>query len=165
MDKQQIGIIGKHILIANLLAAGLEVAEPIRDHGVDLIVYRDGIDGSEFVACQIQLKTSSERIFELYRKYERFNDLRIVYVWNAKNPADAEFYCLTYLEAIGVLKEMKGAQFSILMKKGHWVTTNPSKDLKKMLKDFQVQKPKDWPSRFGMEKSRVTASKSEATLR
>ena len=95
MDKQQIGIIGKHILIDSLLAAGLEVAEPIRDHGVDLIVFRDGKEDSEnsvkFYACPIQLKTSSKQTFELYRKYGRFDELRIVYVWNAESNWNEEY--------------------------------------------------------------------------
>ena len=91
MDKQQIGIIGKHILIADLFAANLEVAEPIRDHGIDLIVHNDGMDGGEFIACPIQLKTSTDEAFELYTKYERFPGLRIVYVWNARNPREASF--------------------------------------------------------------------------
>jgi hypothetical protein len=168
MDSQLIGIIGKHILIANLIAADLEVAEPIRDHGVDLIVYRDGKKecekGSRFEACPIQLKTSTDEAFEVYRKYECFPQLRIVYVWNVRNPKDAEFYCLTYLEAISVLKAMKGAQFSILEEKGHWVTTKPSKALKKILKkDFQVKVPKDWPNKFGMTKSSMTVSETEAS--
>jgi hypothetical protein len=44
VDKLQIGLIGKHILIANLIAANLEVAEPLRDRGIDLITFRDGIE-------------------------------------------------------------------------------------------------------------------------
>ena len=157
MDTQQIEIIGKHILIANLLAANLEVAEPIRDHGIDLIVFRDGLDGDKFIACPIQLKTATDEAFELYSKYERFPDLRIVYVWNVRNPKDAEFYCLTYPEAISVLKSMNHKGYSILKDKKHWVTTKPSKTLKGILKkDFQVQKPKDWPDRFGMTKSEAT---------
>src|ERR1700721_2786529 len=40
-DSQLVEIAGKHLLIARLVAAGYEVAEPIRDKGIDLIVYRD----------------------------------------------------------------------------------------------------------------------------
>lgn len=150
MDKQQTGIIGKHILIADLFAANLEVAEPFRDHGIDLIVYRDGMDGGEFIACPIQLKTATDEAFELYSKYERFPDLRIVYVWNVRKPRDAVFYCLTYPEAVSVLKSMKHAEYSILKEKGHWVTTKPSGSLKNILKEFQVNVPKDWPDRLGL---------------
>ena len=107
MDTQQIEIIGKHILIANLIAANLEVAVPIRDHGIDLIVFRDGMKGGTFVACPIQLKTATDEAFELYSKYERFPGLRIVYVWNAKVPAEAQVFALNYQEAQEVLVEME----------------------------------------------------------
>jgi hypothetical protein len=161
MDKQQIGLIGKHILIADLIAADLEVAEPLRDRGIDLIAFRDGIDGGEFEACPIQLKTASSATFSVDKKYEHFSDLRIVYVWKAKNPVDAEFYCLTYPESIRVLKAMNGAQFSSVENTGHWVSTNPSGTLKKKLKDFQVKEPKDWPSRLGMTEPSAASPKSK----
>jgi hypothetical protein len=159
MDTQQIGIIGKHVLIANLLAANLEVAEPIRDHGIDLIVFRDDKKDGGFLACPVQLKAATDEAFELYSKYERFPGLKIVYVWNLRDPKDARFYCLTYLEAVNVLKKMQGAQFSILEEKEHLVTTKPSKALKDMLKEFQVNAPKEWPCRFGMTESNPVSPK------
>ena len=76
MDTQQIGIIGKHILIANLIAADLEVAEPIRDRGIDLIAFLDRAKGGRFLACPIQLKTATNRVFGLDSKYENFSGLR-----------------------------------------------------------------------------------------
>jgi hypothetical protein len=165
MDTQQIEIIGKHILIANLLAANLEVAEPIRDRGIDLIVFRDGSDDGKFIACPIQLKTATDEAFELYSKYERFPDLRIVYVWNVRNPKDAEFYCLTYAEAISLLKSLKHKQFSFLEKNKYWYTGKPSKELRKMLKEYQVSMPEGWPHRFGMAKSSANVSETDVTLR
>src|SRR5580700_10841729 len=52
-DSQLVEIAGKHLLISRLVAAGLEVAEPLRDKGIDLIVYR-GDNG--FTAWPIQMK-------------------------------------------------------------------------------------------------------------
>ena len=161
MDKQQIGLIGKYILIANLIAANLEVAEPLRDRGIDLIAFRDGFDGGEFDACPIQLKTATNEAFELDRKYERFPDLRNVYVWNVSNPNNAEFYCLTYAEAIGVLKSLKHEKFSYLKEHGYWYTGKPSEELKKMLKEFQVTVPDDWSNRLGMKESSAASKKSK----
>jgi hypothetical protein len=161
MDKQQIGIIGKHILIANLLAAGLEVAEPIRDHGIDLIVFRDGNEGSEkrvkFVARPIQLKTSSKKTFELYRKYGRFDELRIVYVWNAKNIWDEEhlskpiIFCLKYKEAEDILKAGGHSEKDDWKNKGHWFTNSPSGPMEERLKDYQIRTPHDWPKKLGLD--------------
>jgi len=159
MDTQQIGIIGKHILIANLTAADLEVAEPIRDHGIDLIVFRDGKKdskkGGKFAACPIQLKTSTEKAFELYRKYDRFGELRIVYVWNAKNvwnteKPSAQIYCLTYKQAEDLLKAGGHAEKASWKKGNHWVTTRPSEELKKRLEEYRVKSPKEWPDRLGL---------------
>ena len=38
-DSQLVEIAGKHLLISRLVAAGFEVAEPLRDKGIDLIIY------------------------------------------------------------------------------------------------------------------------------
>src|ERR1039458_3452051 len=135
MDTQQIGIIGKHILIANLIAADLEVAEPIRDRGIDLIAFLDRAKGGKFLACPIQLKTATNRVFGLDSKYENFSGLRIVFVWNAGNPANAEIFALSYKEARTVLSKMKYSRTNS-WKNGRYTTTRPSKKLKDLLDDF-----------------------------
>jgi hypothetical protein len=151
MDTQQIGIIGKHILIANLIAADLEVAEPIRDHGIDLIAFRDRVESGEFLACPIQLKTATDEVFGLDSKYENFSGLRIVFVWNARNPVNAEIFVLSYEEASIVLSEMKYDKTKS-WEDGKYTTTRPSEKLKKILKEkFQVTDPKEWPRRLGMK--------------
>src|ERR1035441_6543965 len=49
-DSQLTEIAGKHLLISRLMAAGFEVAQPLRDKGIDLVAYRDGEKGKEFAA-------------------------------------------------------------------------------------------------------------------
>ena len=44
-DSQLTEIAGKHLLISRLVAAGFEVAQPLRDKGIDLVAYQDGEDG------------------------------------------------------------------------------------------------------------------------
>ena len=107
LDSQQVEIVGKHILIANLLAAGIEVAEPMRDRGIDLIAFIDGKSGGRFEACPIQVKAATDQSFGLDKKYEKSHNLRIVFIWNATIPKDSELYSLTYEEAESVLHEMK----------------------------------------------------------
>lgn len=150
MDTQQIGIIGKHILIAHLIAADLEVAEPIRDRGIDLIAFRDRVSTGDFSACPIQLKTATDEVFGLDSKYENFSGLRIVFVWNARNPDKAEIFALSYQEASKVLTEMKYDQTES-WKNGKYTTTRPSEKLKKLLGDYRVTDPSEWPSRLGMK--------------
>jgi hypothetical protein len=71
MDTQQVELIGRHYLMAELLRAGLEVAVPIRDRGIDLIAYAD-IDAriTRFVSCPIQMKATMGRSFSVASKYE-----------------------------------------------------------------------------------------------
>jgi hypothetical protein len=164
MDTQQIGIIGKHILIADLLLAGLEVAEPIRDHGIDRIVFRDSNVDSEdpvkFSARPIQLKTSSKKTFELYRKYDRFDELRIVYVWNAESIWVEGFlsrpviYCLKYKDAEEILKAGKHTETKSWNPGRHWFTNNPSPEMVKRLEKFQVKSPKDWLKSLGLDRTK-----------
>lgn len=56
-DSQQVEMFGRNVLVAQLVADGLEVAVPQRDRGVDLVVYADR--GDEFVARPIQIRRSS----------------------------------------------------------------------------------------------------------
>ena len=72
-DTQLTELAGRHLLISQLTEDGLEVALPIRDHGVDLIAYID-IDDQEssFSACAIQLKVTNGGRFELDQKYRKF---------------------------------------------------------------------------------------------
>lgn len=58
-DSQLTELSGRHFLIAQLVAGGLEVAVPVRDRGIDLIAYLDlSAETQQFVACPIQMKAS-----------------------------------------------------------------------------------------------------------
>ena len=150
LDSQQVEIVGRHIVIANLIAAGIEVAQPIRDRGIDLIAYGDGKGGGEFQACPIQIKASTNEGFNLDKKYERFHNLRIVYVWKARVPADSEIYALTYAQAQAVIQ---GMGYDITQswdrENGRYAVTKPSLKLKKILQGHQIKTPNDWFDKLG----------------
>jgi hypothetical protein len=77
-DTRIIEIRGRHRLIDEILQPGLEVALPIRDRGIDLIVYADLSEHVEtFTARPIQMKAASDQGFGLYQKYSCFPDLII----------------------------------------------------------------------------------------
>lgn len=60
MDTQTLEIIGRNRLVNELLQAGLEIATPLRDRGIDLIAYLDiHKDATSFVASPIQMKAAS----------------------------------------------------------------------------------------------------------
>ena len=95
---------GRHYLISQLLAGGVEVALPVRDKGIDLIAYLDRTDqGQGFLACPLQLKANQLARFGLRRKYHQFQNLLMVYAWNVSGPTP-KLYALTYAEAEALLK-------------------------------------------------------------
>ena len=109
-DTQITELAGRHYLISQLLAGGVEVATPLRDRGIDLIAYLDRSgDTPEFLACPIQLKANEEARFGVHRKYERIPNLLMVYAWNVSSPAP-ELYALTYPEAVALLDHRKHTQ-------------------------------------------------------
>ena len=103
-DAQQVEFIGTKLLEAELVRERFEVAHPIRDRGIDLLVYRDD-RGKPFVALPIQVKASSSERFDLDRKYERTTNLVLAFVWNIprSNNSRPRYFLLTYAEALSLL--------------------------------------------------------------
>lgn len=147
LDPQHIGIIGKHIVIANLFAAGLEVAEPIRDRGVDLIAFHDGKNGERFDAWPIQVKSSRGKSFLLDKKYEKLPRLIIVYVWNADCHDKNEIFALTYPEALKVLEEQGYANKKSWTQGRKWVVTNVGVKLEMLLEPHRMT-PERWAKKL-----------------
>ncbi len=106
VDTQLVELSGRYLLISQLTAGGVEVAEPIRDRGIDLVAYLDRIaDTPQFLACPIQLKANRGARFSLDRKYESVPNLLMVYVWGVHDPSSAVVHALTYKGAFKLLKE------------------------------------------------------------
>jgi hypothetical protein len=137
-DGQLIEIAGKHVLISRLVAAGFEVAEPLRDKGIDLVVYRDGEGGKDFGAFPIQLKASSHESFSLDKKYERFPRLLIAYVWNVQAPERSDVYALTFSDAMQVLEKKGYAKTDSWTKKGYYFVRSAGPELKKILEPYKM---------------------------
>lgn len=143
-DTQIIEIRGRHRLIDEILQPGLEVALPIRDRGIDLIVYADLFEHVlTFAARPIQMKASSEQSFGLYRKYSRFPGLIIAYVWHLADPARAVTYALTYSEALQVAEAMAWTATSSWIEGGGYSTQAPSAKLIALLERHRMT-PKAW---------------------
>ena len=78
MDTQTIELIGRHRLMSELMHAGLEVALPMRDRGIDLIAYVDlSSKVRSFLATPIQMKAASTRSFSIDKKYEKISNVDI----------------------------------------------------------------------------------------
>lgn len=142
-DKQVVELLGRNRLVDELLRAGLEVAFPARDRGIDLIVYADKGQGVQtFVAKPIQMKAASIRSFGIDRKYAAFPNLIIAYVWYVGD-ADKTVTCaLTYPDAVSVAEQM-GYTKSPSWAKGRYDRTDVGGRLLKMLEGHQMT-PAKW---------------------
>jgi hypothetical protein len=144
LDTQQIEALGRSRLKSALIEAGLEVATPERDKGVDLIAYRWEPDSGEFVAVPIQMKAARDFIFGVDRKYERIPHLVIAYAMHVRAD-DHAIYALTYKEAESVARKL-GWTNTRSWADGYYVQTRPSAALRAALEPYLVT-PDAW-SRF-----------------
>ena len=143
MDTQTVEILGRNRLVDELLLAGLEVALPQRDRGIDLIAYADlAAVTSKFVAVPIQMKAASSRAFSINAKYEKISNLVIAYVWGLQAPEHAKSFALTYTEAVDIAKAMKWTA-TPSWAKGSYSTSAPSKKLCELLAPFEMS-PEAW---------------------
>ena len=143
MDTQIVELLGQHHLVDQMLRAGVEIAVPVRDHGVDLIAY---VDRDEFRATPIQVKVSSKRGFAIDRKYENVPDLLLVYVWNVESEEDVEMYALGFGEAHTIAVHLEWTATESWAN-GKYVTSRPSKKLIEMLQEHRVS-PGQWKARL-----------------
>jgi hypothetical protein len=136
MDAQLVEIIGRNRLINELLTAGLEVALPMRDRGIDLIAYADvGERLTRFAAIPIQMKAASGRSFSIFQKYAKFPNLLIAFVWGLGGEVAAETYALTHDEAVAVGNTMGWTKTPSWARAGY-STTQPGKRVRELLKPY-----------------------------
>ena len=139
MDTQTIEILGRNRLVDELLVAGLEVAMPLRDRGIDLIAYVDLVAAaSKFAAVPIQMKAASKRAFSIDRKYDKISNLVIVYVWGLRLLGHAESFALTYPEALDIAKALKWTKTLSWREKGKYSTSHPSQELCELLAPYKM---------------------------
>jgi hypothetical protein len=94
LDMQQVEIIGRHWFIGEVVRAGLEAADPVRDNGIDLLVSPPDYSWTQ----PIQVKTHRDRVINVYPDYVRgkFPQIPLLIVYTllgdsqAPMPAEAE---------------------------------------------------------------------------
>ncbi len=147
-DPQLTEVLGRHQLIDELVRAGLEAAEPIRDRGIDLLAYADkDMENGRFSARPIQMKAASQQSFGLDRKYAAFPNLLLAYVWNLDTPDQVVTYAMTYPEAFHILEEMGYANSSSWIDKGAYVNTRPGPRLRELMAPYRMT-PSSWWQRI-----------------
>lgn len=126
MDTQQIEIVGKNLLVSACVSDGLEVAEPLRDKGIDLVVF-DDVDG--FRAYPVQLKAGAGKHFNVNKKYTKFTNMLMAYTWKSANPMEAELYVMRYKDAVSIAEQMGLTNTTSWLEGGYYTSTRPSQAL------------------------------------
>jgi hypothetical protein len=149
VDSQRIELLGRNLLVSELIRAGLEVALPLRDRGVDLVVYADQASKVHaFAAVPIQMKAASKRSFGIDQKYARIANLLLVHVWNIEVPSEVAIFALRYPEAVAIA-ERKGWTATESWRRGGYSISNPGKELREMLEPYRMTTQKWWPTVVG----------------
>ena len=144
MDAGTVELLGRNRLTGELLRAGLEVAFPIRDRGIDLIAYADlETRVKTFIARPIQMKAASSMTFGVDRKYSKFPNLIIAYVWYVDDPQKTCTFGLSFADAVQVAEKM-GWTSTESWQRGAYVTTKPSKILRELLSPYAMTPRKWW---------------------
>lgn len=139
LDTQVVEVLGRQLLIEQLLRAGIEVAEPIRDRGVDLIAYLErGLGGAGFAAFPVQMKAASDRAWNLDRKYAETAGLLLAYVWHVATPAKSLVYAMRYEDALCIADEMGYAASPSWRDGGYYASSNPSAKLVEQLEPHRM---------------------------
>jgi hypothetical protein len=138
METQVIELLGRNRLIDEVLRAGLEVALPIRDRGIDLIAYADlGPGVAQFAAVPIQMKASSRSAFGMDAKYAKFPNLLIAYIWHVDSPKDEVTFAMNYEEGLAVANAM-GWTKTPSWAKGSYANSNPGAKLRSLLEPHRM---------------------------
>lgn len=137
MDTQQIEIIGKNLLVSACVSDGLEVAEPIRDKGIDLVVF-DDVDG--FRAYPVQLKAGANKHFSIDQKYVKFTNMLMAYTWKSADPIEAELYVMRYEDAVDIAQQMGWTTTNSWVDGGYYTSNNPSEKLLRLVAPYKYSR-------------------------
>jgi hypothetical protein len=135
LDAQQVELIGRGHLVAALAHDGVEIAEPLRDHGVDLVGYVE----DEWRSVPIQLKCYRTAGFMIDKRYLRFGPrLCMVYAWHVLDPSDVELYAMTFARAVEIGDNMGYTATASWTDRGTYTTTRPSRRLRALLEPQRI---------------------------
>jgi len=145
LDTQSVEIIGRNRLINELLYAGIEIAMPARDRGLDLVAYVDLNDQLDyFAAIPIQMKAASTRAFGIDRKYEKFPHLIMAFVWHVASPTDAVTYAMTYKDLHAIAEEMGYTRTPSWMERNGYSSSSPSRRVVERLEQHRMTSARWW---------------------
>jgi hypothetical protein len=139
-DTQQIEILGRAALAAELLGDGLEVASPDRDAGIDLLAF----SAKPWRVMPIQMKAAPGAAFCVDRKYECIDRLVMVYVWNIRS--GAEFYAMSWKDAVEIAASLGWTSTDSWTRdeqKGRYATSRPPDRVRNAVESYRMT-PGKW---------------------
>lgn len=145
LDSQQVEILGRNLLKASLIEAGIEVATPERDNGIDLIAYRWNPKGV-FTAYPIQMKAASEFSFGIERKYEKIPHLIMAYVVCCRSVAESVIYAMSYAQMVDVGEAMAWTKTASWTERGCYSTRHLSPKLSGLITPYRIDAESGWKS-------------------
>lgn len=146
LDSQQVEILGRNRIKAALIEAGLEVATPERDNGVDLIVYRWSVDPPHFTSRPLQIKAAREFSFGIDAKYRKIPDLIMAFVVGVREEAHA-IYAMTYGELLALADLLGWTKTPSWIDGDSYSTRHESKRLRSELARYRAT-PQSWARFF-----------------
>ena len=133
LSKATVEVAGRNWLTAELLLRDFEVATPVVDRGVDLIVFKE-VGEAGIKSLPLQLKVASAERFDLDRKYEG-RGIPFAFVWHVIS--DPTVFFLTYDEAVAVLGPAAIATKSWIEGRRYGVTRKVPVELRKRLSPYE----------------------------
>lgn len=139
LDAQQVEIVGRNLLVSLFVADGIEIAQPLRDRGIDLIAFKDLADDGTFKSVPVQLKAFSKRGFGINKKYEKFPGMLIAHLWFTNEPLKAVLYIMTYQQALEIAETLGWTKTNSWIVQGGYTSNNPSMRVVSALKPYKYQ--------------------------
>ena len=90
------------------------------------------------------MKSSTKESFGLWRKYSKFKNLIVVYIWYIEDESKTVTYALTYGEAFTICVKMGWTQTKSWKEGKGYSTTKPSKKLKELIEPYKMDSNKWW---------------------
>lgn len=138
---------GKQVFEEQIKAAGLGLEKPPRPEDFDYLLYPRATRNGGGAACRVELHTSANEGFGLWKKSLRTPRSIIAYVWRAQSRDEASIYALTYAEAYQIISDKGYINTYSWQELGGYSVSNAGAALKEMLARFRMT-PERWEEKL-----------------
>lgn len=123
MEKQLIEVIGRSKFTEFAILSGFELATPVRDCGIDCLLYFPCEDDLLNTAVPVQLKCYSSQALTVDSKYNRMGNILHIVLWNCLD-TNPKYFALTQKHAMRLAEHFNWNKLSgWVNKKGRYDAT------------------------------------------